>query len=341
MRRRLLARERGQVARSPELTGASALLAASALLWVWGDDLLGGLLVAVRNPWLGDLGVPADGAPSVDLVARLQAALTGVAVPCLGILGGSVAAAVLAHQLQVGGLFAPGLLAPDPSRLWHLSLDEDSGGEGLLARGGRGVWSLVKTVVVVAVAALVIRFHLRDFFALSHADPRAMAIAAGTLIRSTALILALAMAALGLVDYALQRRRFEAMLRMTADEHRADLRAADGDPALRARRRNLAKSLRGDAPELLAGASLTITGPADLAIVLAGGPPPRKVSIRSSAHGAAGQKLRRAAAALNLPQIEAPTLARALAHLRTPIIPPELLPLLRAAWPDPEAPADG
>lgn len=340
MRRRLLARERGQVARSPELTGASALLAASALLWVWGDDLLGGLIGAVRNPWLGDLGVSADGAPAVDLVARLQAALTGVAVPCLGILGGSVAAAVLAHQLQVGGLFAPGLLAPDPSRLWHLSLDEDSG-EGLLARGGRGAWSLVKTVVVVAVAALVIQFHLRDCFALSHADPRAMASAAGTLIRSTALILALAMAALGLVDYALQRRRFEAMLRMTADEHRADLRAADGDPALRARRRNLAKSLRGDAPELLAGASLTITGPADLAIVLAGGPPPRRVSIRSSAHGIAGQKLRRAAAALNLPQIEAPTLARALAHLRTPIIPPELLPLLRAAWPDPEAALNG
>ncbi len=158
------------------------------------------------------------------------------------------------------------------------------------------------------------------------------------MIRSTALTLALASAVLGLVDYALQRQRFEAMLRMTADEHREDLRSADGDPALRARRRNLAKSLRGDAPELLAGASLTITGPSDLAIVLAGGPPPRKVSIRSSAHGAAGQKLRQAAAALNLPEVEAPDLAHALARLRTPVIPPEILPMLRAAWPDSESP---
>ena len=38
-RRRLEARERGQVARSPELTGAAGLLAASALLGIWGDDL--------------------------------------------------------------------------------------------------------------------------------------------------------------------------------------------------------------------------------------------------------------------------------------------------------------
>ena len=333
MRRRLLAKERGQVARSPELTGASALLAASALLWFWGDGLCAALVGVVQHPWLGDLGVPVPGAEPVDLVTLVRKTVGAVAVPTLGILGGSTLAAILAHQAQVGGLLAPGLLAPDPSRLWHLSLDEE-GGEGALARAGRGAWSLVKAVVVVGVAALVIRVHLRDFFHLGHAEPQALAVAAGALIRSTALALALAVVALGLVDYALQRRRFEAMLRMTPDEHREDLRSADGDPALRARRRNLAKSLRGDAPELLAGASLTITGPSDLAIVLAGGPPPRKVSIRSSAHGAAGQRLRKAAAATNIPEVATPDLARALARLRTPAIPDEILPMLRDAWPE-------
>ena len=340
MRRRLLARERGQVARSPELTGAAALLAASGLLWAWGDGLCARLVGVVRAPWLGDLGLPDVGAAPVNLVGRMQEALVGVAAPTLGILGGSVAAAILAHQFQVGGLFQPGLLAPDPARLWHLSLDEE-GGEGLIGKAGRGAWSLVKAVVVVAVAALVIRAHLGHFFRLSDAGPEAMARAAGGLIRSTALVLALAVAALGLVDYALQRRRFEAMLRMTDAEHREDLRSNDGDPALRSRRKALAKSLRGDAPELLKGASLTITGPSDITIVLAGGPPPRKVSIRSSAHGAAGQKLRLAASAANLPIVDAPDLARALARLRTPVIPPEVFPMLRLAWPDPEAPADG
>ena len=334
-RRRLLARERGQVARSPELTGAAALLAASGLLWVWGDGLFTGLVATIRAPWLSDLGVAAPGADPVNLVARLSGALGAVLWPTLGILGGSVAVAVLVHQAQVGGLFNPGLLAPDFTRLWHLTLDEE-GGEGLLSRASRGGWSLVKAVVVVAVATLVIQTHLTDFYRLSHADTPALAVAVGGLIRSTALTLAVAVAILGLIDYALQRQRFEAMLRMTTDEHREDLRSADGDPALRARRRHLAKSLRGDAPELLKGASLTITGPSDLAIVLAGGPPPRKVSIRSSAHGNAGQKLRKAATAENLPFVEAPTLALALAQLRTPAIPPELLPMLREVWPDAE-----
>ena len=335
-RRRLLARERGQVARSPELTGAVALLTASALLWVWGDSLFTGLVATIRAPWLGDLGVAAPGADPVNLVARLSGALGSVLYPTLGILGGSVAAAVLAHQAQVGGLCNPGLLAPDLTRLWHLALD-DEGGEGWFARASRGGWSLAKALVVVAVASLVIQTHLTDFYRLSHADAPAMAHAVGGMIRSTALTLAVAVAVLGLIDYALQRRRFEAMLRMTTDEHREDLRSADGDPALRARRRHLAKSLTGDAPELLKGAALTITGPSDLAIVLAGGPPPRKVSIRSSAHGTAGQKLRQAATAHNLPAVEAPTLALALAQLRTPAIPPELLPMLREAWPDLEA----
>ncbi len=333
-RRRLLAREQGQVARSPELTGAAALLVASGLLWIWGDSLFTGLITTIRTPWLGDLGVPDMSEPPVDLLAKLGGALGAVAGPTLGILGGSLAAAILAHQAQVGGLFNPGLLAPDFTRLWHLSLDEDDGGEGFLARAGRGSWSLIKTVVVVVVATLIIRLHLNDFFRLSQTDPQAMALAAGGMVRSTAFTLALATAVLGVVDYVLQRQRFEAMLRMTADEHREELRSADGDPALRARRRNLAKSLRGDAPELLAGASLTIVGPSDLAIVLAGGPPPRKVSIRSSAHGTAGQKLRKSASASNLPLVDAPELAFALARLRSPVVPPELYPLLRAAWPE-------
>lgn len=341
MRRLLLARERGQVARSPELTGAAALLAGSGLLWAAGDDLAARLLGLVRSPWLGDLGVPGAGGLGLDaLVARVREAVLGVAAPTLAILGGSVAAAVLAHQAQVGGLLNPGLLAPDPARLWHLALDEE-GGEGLAARAGRGGWSLLKAAVVVAVATGAIHAHLGEFFRLGHADAPALARAVGTLVRSTLLTLALAVLALGLADYALQRRRFAAMLRMTADEQRADLRSADGDPAVRARRKSLAKSLRGDAPELLKGSSLAIAGAADVTIVLAGGPPPRKVSIRSSAHGPAGRKLREAASKLNLPLLDAPALALALARLRTPAIPPELVPALHAAWPDPEAPADG
>ena len=160
-----------------------------------------------------------------------------------------------------------------------------------------------------------------------------MALAAASMLRSTAFALALATLALGLVDFALQYRRFEDMMRLTPDQHREDLRAADGDPSLRSRRRKQAQALRGDAPELLAGASLAVVGASGLIVILGGGPPPRKVTIRSSANGATGRKLARSADSANLPVLDDPGLALSLARLRTPLVPPELAPALASSWP--------
>jgi len=330
MRRRIEARERGQVARSPELTGAAGLLAASALLGFWGDDLVLALMGLVRDSWSGDLMVL--GSP-VELVARLRAAAWAVALPLFGILGGSLAASILAHQAQAAGLFAPGLTAPDPSRLWSLRLDEEGSGSGFSARISRGLWSLIKAAVVVSVAAWVIRSDLGGLQRLTRLDPPALARASGAMLQSMALMLALATLVMGLVDFALQYQRFEAMMRLTPDQHREDLRAADGDPALRSRRRKQAQALRGDAPELFAGATLAVTGASGLIIILAGGPPPRRLTIRSSANGATGRKLGKSASAANVPVLDAPALALALARLRTPVVPPELMAALASDWP--------
>ncbi len=330
--RRLQARERGQVARSPELTGAVGLLAASALVGIWGDDLALALVDLVRAPWTGDLGVGIG----LDAVAdRVRRAALGVAGPLLGIVGGSAGAAVAAHQAQVGGLFVPGLLAPDPTRLWSLRLDEEgsASGNGPAARAARGAWSVLKAAVVVAVAAWSIRSGLGDLHRLARLDPPELARGAASILSGTALALALATLALGLVDFALGYRRFEAMLRMTDQEHREDQKAADGDPALRTRRRRQARALRGDAPELLAGASLVVAGPGGLVAVLAGGPPPRRVTIRSTAKGATGRGLLKAAESAGVAVVDEPGLALGLARVAGPTPPPELSAALAATWP--------
>ena len=329
-RRRLEARERGQVARSPELTGAAGLLAATACLGIWGDDLVLALIHLIRDSWSGDLMI---GAGANDLVARVREAIGLVVWPLLGILGGTFVVAIVAHQAQVGGLFAPGLIAPNFARIWGLQLDEEGMGSGLMERAGRGAWSVVKAAVLVAVAAWVIRSSLGDLFRLGRMEPQRLAKAVGALLQSTAFTLAIATLALGLVDFALQHRRFEAMLRMTADEHREDLKSADGDPSLRARRRNQARALRGDAPELFAGAGLAVVGASGLILILAGGPPPKRITIRSSANGATGRKLRKSAETAKVSVLEAPALALALARVRSPVVPPELMAALSAEWP--------
>ena len=116
--------------------------------------------------------------------------------------------------------------------------------------------------------------------------------------------------ALGLVDYVLRYRRFEAMLRTTPAEQREDQQVMEGDPAARAQRRRTARSMRGDSPELLAGAALLLSGPAGLTLVIAGGPPPRRVSIRTVAKGGTGLKLRRLAEANGIPRVDDGALAQ-------------------------------
>src|SRR5512135_663836 len=325
--RRQQARGRGQVAHSPELTGAAGLLAVVLLLGAWGDDLAAALLATVVEPLAAAPVISAD--PGA-VVARLRHLAVGVARPLGLVIGGSVVAAVAAHQAQVGGLWIPGRLAPDPSRLWAAGT-----GAGLAARGTRGLWSAIKAVVVLAVAAWAIRSGWSDFHRLGDLGVGALARASGHALRNLLLMLAGATLVLGLIDYALQGRRFEARLRMTPEECREDQRSMEGDPALRAQRRRIAATWRGDPGALLAGASLLLTGPGGLALILAGGPPPRRVSVRSAVRGPAGLRLRHAAEAVRLPQVEAPALARRIARRPAPGLawPDDLLAELAALWP--------
>ena len=100
------------------------------LLGVWGDDLAAALVapgpravarhpVAVGRPGRGRRAAPAPGRGRGGAPGAIVAGRRG---------RGDLAA----HQVQVGGLWVPGLLAPDPARLW-------AGGAGRAwPRGGRG-----------------------------------------------------------------------------------------------------------------------------------------------------------------------------------------------------------
>ena len=91
----------------------------------------------------------------------------------------------------------------------------------------------------------------------------------------------------------------------------------------------------GDFTELLAGASLVLSGPNGLTLILAGGPPPRRVTIRAATKGNPGLRLRRSAEALKIPQVDAPDLARRLAQRPAAgsSLTAELVAELAAIWP--------
>ena len=106
-----------------------------------GDDLALGLTKLVSGSLTRPAVLTADRAA---VVVEVRGLIVGLGWPLGPILLGFVAGALAAHQLQVRGLWATGLLVPDLSRLWAIS-----SGPGLAVRAERAGWSMVKAAVVV------------------------------------------------------------------------------------------------------------------------------------------------------------------------------------------------
>ena len=326
-RRRQEAKDRGQVARSPELTAAAGLLAATIALAAWGDDLAAACLDLVSEPLRSEPLIAADAS---FVTTALRAAAGRVLTPLAAIVAAAAVAAVGTHQLQVGGLFVPALLAPDPSRLMGLGMLQGFG-----TRAGRGLWGWAKAVLLIGLGGWLIYANADALRGLGAGGPASIAAESGGLLRKLVQCLAVGLFALGVVDFALQRRRIEAMLQMSPEEHREELRSLDGDPSLRARRRRLAEQWRHDPNEVLAEATLVLTAPESLVVVLGGGPPPNAIRVRHIARGASAPLLRRAAERLGIPQVNAPAIARFLARGRIAArgIPDDMLAELEMVWP--------
>ena len=326
--RRQLAREQGLVVHSPELSAAAGWLVAVLLLGAFGGELKSALVglfqVAMKAP---TTMMPTDPA---GVAARVRA-LWLVPGWSLGmILIGFAATTLAVHLLQTRGLCTGQRIAPDPARLWT-----PGRGPGFATRSGNLAWATGKAIIIVLLAGWLLRNGWAEALRLSGRELPDLAQTAGRSILHMSGVLSGVLLILGLADYALKYVRFEAMLRMTPQEQREDQRTMEGDVAVRAQRRRIARAWRGDAPEVLNGASLVLTGPGGLTLVLSGGPPPRHVSIRTAASGETGQRLRRSAETAKIPQVEAGALARRLA--RQPStglpIPAEGIADLAAIWP--------
>jgi flagellar biosynthetic protein FlhB len=332
-RRRQLAREQGQAAHSPELTAAAGWLVALLVLGFSGGDLVRELVGMTRDA-MGS--TPVVGIELQTLVDQLRSQVFRLIFPLGTIVVGFAAGALVAHQLQVRGLWAVGLIAPDPARLWA-----PGRGGGLGAGVERIAWSVTKAVILASVSLWAIRVQWVELQRLSTLDFPRLAGAAGQSLLWPATILAAVLMIVGLADFGLRFIRFEALLRTTSEEQREDQKIMEGDLSLRSRRRRFARAWRLEAPEVLAGASLMVIGSGGLTLVLAGGPPPRRVIVRTAVQGNTGLQLRQSNRSFRLRQLDAPDIARRLALQTSSTSPipgpqplsPELMAELARVWP--------
>jgi flagellar biosynthesis protein FlhB len=257
------AREKGQIARSPELATFAVLLAGGAGMYYLGRTLVGSLETIMT------VGLTVDRSaafrPEV-LTSRLQdaatAALTGFA-PFLLLL---MLVAMLAPLAMSGWLFTSEALVPQFSRLNPFAgLARMFSTRGVIELGK----AIAKALVVGGVAGWVLYAELEPILGLAAEPPSA---ALGHLARLLAFTFLAVVGSMGLIvaiDVPFQLWDHARQLRMTKEEVRQELKEMEGDPQIKARIRQLQReSARRRMMAEVPKADVVVTNPTHFAVAL-------------------------------------------------------------------------
>ncbi len=322
-RRRSDARERGQVARSADLSAAVLLFAAIALSVVLAEFMLKGLASLVRHTLGSDMlgtGVtPGSLAPDLRLSVyeAARVALPAMLILTMIALGGSVS--------QVGLAFSMQPLEPRPERLNAVrNLSRLVNTRALV----KGLLDLFKMLAIAGIAWTVITADYSRLASLANTDLTAGVVEVAKMSRDLALWIVALLLILGIIDFRYQRWQWLKDLRMTRQEVKDERKASEGDPDVKARRLRLARQVALQRIGLhVPKADVVVTNPTHFAVALKYDPQSRMRAPKVIAKGAdyLALKIRYVAAAAGVPVVERPALARAL-YAQVPVgkeIPPE------------------
>jgi len=306
-RRRQEARERGQVARSPEVTSALLLLAMLGALALTGPAAARRLLGAMQ----AGLHLPGRGELSPEAVRALFLAQAEVVLRTLlpvALAGG--AAAVLANLVQVGFLVTPKVLEVRWGRL-----DPRQGLRRLLSLDGAAATlrAVLKLGLLAAVAYATLRPEWDRFPQLAAMELGALlGWQLGVGLRLASRVVA-AYGVLALLDYGYQRWRHERELRMTRQEVREEARQQEPSPQLRQRMRRLQQErAAGRMMRDVASASVVVVNPTHLAVALAYHRRMRAPKVVAKGQRRMAERIVAAARQAGVPVLQDIPLARAL-----------------------------
>jgi len=302
------ARERGQVARSRELTTAAVALASAIVLSGIGPTLMQRCMKVLRD------GLTLDRQAAFDtdrMLADLHAGSYDMVLACLPLLGLLLAATLAAPLILSGWIFSVKAFAPDFSRL-----DPRRGLKNLLS-----TQSLAELAKAVAKCALLggigIWSVMRSWGDMQHLamEDRGSALGQlGTVVFFGFFALVAGLVLIALVDVPLQLWRYHSGLKMTREEIRQEQREMEGDPQLKARIRSQQRAVaRKRMMAAVPKASVIVTNPTHYAVALEY----REGTMRAPRLVAKGtnliaQRIREIGEENKVMIVEAPPLARAL-----------------------------
>jgi flagellar biosynthetic protein FlhB len=306
-RRLQQAREKGQVARSRELTTLAVTLGgATALLFMgpWFGSTVNDIFAANFTLSRQDVLDPTA------LLRHLKDAVAASLLMLAPFFALMMVIAVLASIALGGFNFSTQALAPKLEKL-----DPIKGMKRIFSPNSvmELIKSLGKFVIISGVTALLIWAWLGDLLALGRM-PLGPALSEGiALVAWASLILAASLIVMALIDVPFQLWNHTRQLRMTQQEVRDDLKETEGRPEVKGRIRQVQREIAmrrmmAEVPK----ADVIVTNPTHYAVALRydQGKHRAPVVVAKGADLVAGN-IRRIGSAHKIPIVEAPVLARA------------------------------
>ena len=262
-KKREQARQRGNIAKSQDLSAAVTLGVALLAMMLLGPRMLHYLVAAFRYYFGGLATIPVTES-SIQAVALGMIYFVGnVVVPIMILL---VIAGSAINLVQVGFLFTTETITPKIEKLNVFA----GFGKFLNPRSlAELVKSLLKLVMVGYVVYLTLRSRWEGMLQLSYLSPYAMVGAVGGLIVAVWLRVVLVMLVLGILDYGFQRWMHERELMMSVHEAREEAKQVEGNPQIKRRIREVQRQMAyqrmmRDVPT----ADVVITNPTTYAVAL-------------------------------------------------------------------------
>jgi len=307
-RRRKDAAEKGQVARSQEVTTAFLLLAGGAVISTGG----GPLVSAVVDLFTGSVAsftAPAVGpeAAAGFVTSAVSTALAGV-VPVLLILSGTA--------LAVSAVQARGVLTLEPLKPQWERLDPIKKAQQIW--GMQAIAELVKSFLRMAVIGLAVWIATRPLLGelpvLLDGAPYGLVDVVRRYVGRIFLFSGLAYLVLAGLDYGYQLWQHERRLRMTREEVKKEMKDAEGDQVVKIRRRTMARQLAHRRMMLsVSEADVVVTNPTHIAVALQYDPETAHAPIvLAMGERLVAQRIKEIARESDVPLVENKPLARAL-----------------------------
>jgi|ETNmetMinimDraft_30_1059905.scaffolds.fasta_scaffold00148_11 flagellar biosynthetic protein FlhB len=259
-------REKGQVAKSNELTTTLALIAVLGFFFVAGYDTWHHL----TNIMYGAFSA-IGGQLNAGKTILIFLGLTGVAFKIIApVLIVAVLVGILGNIFQIGLIFSSQPLMPQLSRINPIS-----GFQRILSM--RGLFEAVKSIFKIGLIGYIvyvtIMSGLADVFSLVDADKSNIAALfvsiVGRIGFQVFLRAALALLFLSIFDLLYQRWQHEQDIRMTREEIREEMKRTEGDPEIRRRIRRVQRELsQARMMKAIPEADAVITNPVHLAVAI-------------------------------------------------------------------------